>query len=281
MFLLIFLRWSHKPYKYKSVVSKTQRINMRALLVFAAILVPALSARLPFIVGGRDATPGKWPWQASLQRYNSHNCGASLISSRWLVTAAHCVGSSASAYSVILGAHDLKTQRQGAPKRYSASRIVIHPGWRNSGSQSFPNDIALIYTSATVDTSSKYVSTISLPSKNQDFAGNSNCWITGWGRLRGGGSSPNNLQELKIDVWSSSQCSRQVNRYGSWHVCVRKSGGSACNGDSGGPLACNSGGQWKLVGAASFVYGSCSTSYPSVYANVPYFRDWIKSTSGV
>merc|ERR1711976_232467 len=125
-------------------------INMKVLLVFAAILVPALSARLPYIVGGKDATPGKWPWQASLQRYNSHICGASLISSRWLVTAAHCVGSSASAYSVILGAHDIKTQSQGAPRRYSASRIVIHPGWRNSGSQAFPNDIALFYTSSTV-----------------------------------------------------------------------------------------------------------------------------------
>ena len=46
------------------------------------------------IVGGNSVrVPGKYPWQASLQ-YRSgsrHICGASLISNKWLVTAAHCI----------------------------------------------------------------------------------------------------------------------------------------------------------------------------------------------
>jgi hypothetical protein len=47
------------------------------------------------IVNGEEASPGKWPWQVSLQiragaQYH-HFCGGSLIRADWVVTAAHCL----------------------------------------------------------------------------------------------------------------------------------------------------------------------------------------------
>merc|ERR1712226_35692 len=117
--------------------------NMKVLLIVALCFVGALARNTERIVGGSNVGyAGKYPWQASLQfrSSSSHTCGASLISSRWLVCAAHCVGSGASAYKIVLGLHDRTTQREGAPRDYTISSITSHPGWSNDGSRGFPND---------------------------------------------------------------------------------------------------------------------------------------------
>jgi hypothetical protein len=46
------------------------------------------------IVGGEEAPRNSWPWQLSLKVKGSHNCGATLITSEWAITAAHCVAGS-------------------------------------------------------------------------------------------------------------------------------------------------------------------------------------------
>lgn len=43
------------------------------------------------IVGGVAVDIVDYPWQLSLQEYGIHACGASIISSTWGLTAAHCV----------------------------------------------------------------------------------------------------------------------------------------------------------------------------------------------
>lgn len=42
------------------------------------------------IVGGTDTNIESWPWQVSLRWDTQHVCGGSLISTRWLISAAHC-----------------------------------------------------------------------------------------------------------------------------------------------------------------------------------------------
>ena len=83
---------------------------MKLFLVFTVLLGPALGARLPYIVGGNEvAEVGKWPWQVSLQsKSGSHFCGASIISDKWILTAAHCVSRPASMVTVVVGLHDQK-----------------------------------------------------------------------------------------------------------------------------------------------------------------------------
>ena len=46
------------------------------------------------IVGGNEAIPGNWPWQALLLLISFQSlspiCGGTLINKRWVVSAAHC-----------------------------------------------------------------------------------------------------------------------------------------------------------------------------------------------
>lgn len=43
------------------------------------------------IVGGMDIRIEEAPYQASLQYFGSHICGAGIISKNYIITAAHCV----------------------------------------------------------------------------------------------------------------------------------------------------------------------------------------------
>jgi secreted trypsin-like serine protease len=42
------------------------------------------------VIGSITAYHGQFPWQAALRVENSFFCGGSLITSHWVLTAAHC-----------------------------------------------------------------------------------------------------------------------------------------------------------------------------------------------
>jgi len=260
------------------------------LVVLCAFVGVALADRLPYIVGGKDVDhAGKYPWQASLQTRGwifggQHICGASLVSKTWLVTAAHCVqGQSPSGLQIVMGLHDKDTKRKGDPETYFIKRLIGHPGFGRGG-RAMPNDIALIQLAEGVNLDNKFVSTIQMADHMENFEGNKECFITGWGTLVGGGRTPNVLQEANIDVWDLPSCNRAhgITGISNQQVCVGKKGQSGgCHGDSGGPLVCKVGATWKLVGATSWGKPTCSPNYPTIYSSVAYFRPWIKQHSGL
>ncbi len=85
---------------------------------------------------------------------------------------------------------------------------------------------------------------------------------------------PDYLQEADIPVYDQASCTRRWGRtlINDGHICVGGNNKGACNGDSGGPLICEVGGQYKLAGATSWGARDCPPQYPSVYTRVSYFR---------
>merc|ERR1711872_963215 len=96
------------------------------------------------IVGGEDAYYGEFPHQIMLLRGGpdgSLMCGGSLISSDWVVTAAHCCdGQSASRLGVAVGAHNLYTD-DADQENIQVSRVVMHESYDDWNVE---NDICLL-----------------------------------------------------------------------------------------------------------------------------------------
>merc|ERR1712012_5325 len=262
----------------------SNKLAMLFVIAALALVAPTFAGRMPYIINGYETVPGEFPWQASLELGGGgqHVCGAPLISDEWLVTASHCVafGVPAFYFSVVLGAYDKDTYTQGFPIRYAVEKIIMHPDYEPEGDPSQKGDIALVKLMAKADLSSEFIGTIELAHHGENFD-HMECVISGWGSLYGANTElPNALLKLPVGVLTQEEC-EMVYTYGKYHICVFNYGHSACTGDSGGPLACNKDGVWKLAGAASYVYGNCETRAPSVYTRISHYRQFIKKHTGV
>lgn len=254
------------------------------LLLLAIIVVGAQAASIDQqVVNGVRADQHEYPSQLSLQSCSgsscSHICGAVLINANFAITAAHCVGNAPSSYRLQCGAHNIHLAESFRQSSY-ASQITMHPSYDPNGQRpAFPNDIAVIRLASpfTLDSTCKAAT---IPTSSSGNFGTTPGMITGWGRLRGGGTLPSYLKEGAVTILSPTTCS---NTWGttvssSFHICVLDYNNvyGACNGDSGGPAHYNADG--TIVGLASFVASGCLTNYPSVYVRISNYRSWIDST---
>uniref|UniRef100_A0A3Q3L258 Chymotrypsin-like elastase family member 2A n=2 Tax=Mastacembelus armatus TaxID=205130 RepID=A0A3Q3L258_9TELE len=238
------------------------------------------------VIGGHDAQPNTWKWQVSLQydAYDDalyyHICGGTIVESFYIMTAAHCILSmDPKLYRVVVGEYNLY-KYDGSEQFIPVERIIVHPGW--NGDLGKGNDIALLRLANPVYNNG-YVAIANLPYPGQMLPHGFTCYITGWGLMSDGGSTPDILQVAPINVVEHSVCS-QPDWWGSialrTMVCAGGDGViSGCQGDSGGPLSCFTGGAWTVHGVVSYgPSGMCNqVSKPTVFTRVSSFQDWIYS----
>jgi secreted trypsin-like serine protease len=279
------------------------RIAVVALLVLASYCEarPSIdfTARASFgsyIVNGVEATPGEFPWQLSQQRQGStglwsHSCGASLLSSNYALSAAHCVeGTAVTVLRVIAGLHD-RTASDGVTSNVASYKT--HERYNLAGEGTFGNDIAIITLSSPIAANGGKIQFATLPTNTEDLLFGSRCVISGWGRVDSTNVLPVNLQKAEINIISTDECNTLLSSVSGAlatdrMVCLFESATQtgSCNGDSGGPLNCNyiiedspavivaGVTSWGISGG-----GACLQSYPSVYTRTSAYLDWIETNT--
>ncbi|XP_053381160.1 uncharacterized protein LOC123552388 isoform X2 [Mercenaria mercenaria] len=147
------------------------------------------------VVGGIEASAGSYPWQVGIQRWVKerwiHWCGGTIISSHWILSAAHCYRDltrkhdgrnrkvNYEDFRVHIGDHDL-TKHENHEKRFQIEYLVKH--WQFERDRTHPiHDVALLKINSSV-VFNDYVQPACLPGENDQLNYGMKCEVSGWGK---------------------------------------------------------------------------------------------------
>lgn len=221
------------------------------------------------IVGGTEATPGRYAYQATLfNGSGAQVCGGTLIGSRYILTAAHCANE---INRVNIGRHDLADLGE-TYEDIDIETKIVHPEYDES---TLNNDAMIVKLAS--DSSAQVVT---YDTGSSDTSEGIDVTVIGWGTTSSGGADTDVLLEVELDIVSNSICGAQ---YGSsiitdQMICAARDGKDACGGDDGGPLiiAGSDASSDVQVGIVSFSSGCANPNYSGVYTRVSEVTDFIE-----
>ncbi|XP_041426449.1 serine protease 3 S homeolog isoform X2 [Xenopus laevis] len=241
------------------------------------------------IIGGYECTPHSQPWQVYLTQNGDRWCGGSLISPRWIISAAHCYVPPKTMVAH-LGEHDLN-KKETTEQHIQVENIYMHHGYNED---TYDNDIMLVKLAEPAQYN-QYVQPIPVARSCPKAA--TECLVSGYGNLLAYGVKyADQLQCLDLPILSESSCKASYPKKISENMfCAGflEGGKDSCQnmscktrlelitslstiilygGDSGGPLICNG----ELYGVVSWGWYCARKDLPGVYAKVCNYLDWIQ-----
>jgi hypothetical protein len=250
-----------------------------APLVLLCAAGTASAAVQPRIIGGTNATAA---YQVRVDSFLGE-CGGVIRDSSHVITAGHCASETGVVLPpATLSVHYGSTDRtDNSPSRTATVSAVTVPPQYVAGDGTY--DAALLTLSAPLNGfGGATVNSIPFAGSaavNAAIATGGSGFATGWGLTAENGSQSQQLQGVSIPLRPDSACSAFFGTSYSPERMVCAGGGSApsgnpdtCSGDSGGPLALNVGGTFKLAAITSFGQGCGRQNAPAAYTDVANFE---------
>ncbi|XP_046982437.1 spaetzle-processing enzyme-like [Schistocerca americana] len=263
------------------------------------------------IIGGKNAALGAYPWIARIgyistpsplaskyqlpgtRRKAVFRCGAALISSYYVVSAAHCVANLPGGLEVgliRLGEHNTRTDPDcedgvcAEPVQdFRPSEVLMHADYDQLP---FKHDISLIRLDRAVRFHDFVMPICMIHGKllTKNYVGEPT-EVAGWGVFDIEDPRPSPiLQTITLRVVSNAECAPRFEMYaevGPTQMCVGGVvGQDSCGGDSGGPLmkveALDGPPRYYLLGVVSFGSKRCGAStMPGVYTRMADYVHWV------
>lgn len=240
----------------------------------------------PLIGGGVGALYGEFPHMAILANRQLNGkiqfaCVASLISEKWILTAAHCSYKILITTAVVyLGSNRLMDTNRG--QVFFTKRLIIHPAYQPRLSYA---DIALVELDKTV----QFGLNLKPACLQFEKDNRKKLMATGWGTSRYGGDLSKNLLKAQLDVIDNVNCSTMYRNSMNlpWGIvdslmCAGDPTGNwekdTCSGDSGSPLQIRNANNclYQIIGITSTGKFCGVDAIPGIYTRVAAYVDWIE-----
>ncbi|XP_063702319.1 trypsin-3-like [Culicoides brevitarsis] len=229
------------------------------------------------IVNGTEVDIANFPYQVSLQAPN-HFCGGSIISSNFVLTAAHCAVISLMVEDLFIRSGTSNWNVDGLLSRVKL--IIQHPFYNP---KNLDYDFALIELEVPL-TFNDVTKPISLVNEDYQIFAMTMVTVSGFGETLNILQSDTHLRAVSLPIVAKIKCNMTYAFLGGITdrmICAgyQNGGKDSCFGDSGGPLVDPNG---LLIGVVSWGFESCaSPHFPGVYGRVSAVRDWIRELAKV